>query len=67
MLILNIRFMNLQARPLCAKALEDGNYGELVDPALEGNYDLQEVACMVACAGASVSHSAKRRPKMSRV
>uniref|UniRef100_A0A6N2KPW2 non-specific serine/threonine protein kinase n=1 Tax=Salix viminalis TaxID=40686 RepID=A0A6N2KPW2_SALVM len=55
------------ARPLCAKALEDGNYGELVDPSLEGNYDLQEVACMVACAGASVSHSAKRRPKMSRI
>ncbi|KAG5247758.1 hypothetical protein IMY05_004G0110600 [Salix suchowensis] len=55
------------ARPLCAKALEDGNYGELVDPSLEGNYDLQEVACMVACAGASVSHSAKMRPKMSRI
>ncbi|KAJ6927199.1 proline-rich receptor-like protein kinase PERK5 [Populus alba x Populus x berolinensis] len=55
------------ARPLCAKALEDGNYDELVDPALEGNYDLQEMACMVACAGASVSHSAKRRPKMSRI
>ena len=59
--------MHLQARPLCAKALEDGNYDELVDPALERNYDLQEMACMVACAGASVSHSAKRRPKMSRV
>ncbi|KAI5592148.1 hypothetical protein POPTR_004G153600v4 [Populus trichocarpa] len=55
------------ARPFCAKALEDGNYDELVDPALEGNYDLQEMACMVACAGASVSHSAKRRPKMSRI
>ncbi|KAL3597335.1 hypothetical protein D5086_008972 [Populus alba] len=55
------------ARPLCAKAIEDGNYDELVDPALEGNYDLQEMACMVACAGASVSHSAKRRPKMSRI
>ncbi|KAJ6936887.1 hypothetical protein NC652_011543 [Populus alba x Populus x berolinensis] len=55
------------ARPLCAKALEDGNYDELVDPALERNYDLQEMACMVACAGASVSHSAKRRPKMSRI
>ncbi|KAJ6365118.1 hypothetical protein OIU76_029981 [Salix suchowensis] len=58
---------SFDARPLCAKALEDGNYGELVDPSLEGNYDLQEVACMVACAGASVSHSAKMRPKMSRI
>lgn len=58
---------NYQATPLCAKALEDGNYNELIDPALKGNYNPHEVACMVACAGASVSYSAKRRPKMSQV
>ncbi|KAG5238953.1 proline-rich receptor protein kinase [Salix suchowensis] len=56
-----------QATPLCAKALEDGNYDELIDPALEGNYNPHEVACMISCAGASVSYSAKRRPKMSQI
>ncbi|KAF9676008.1 hypothetical protein SADUNF_Sadunf09G0093600 [Salix dunnii] len=55
------------ATPLCAKALEDGNYDELIDPALEGNYNPHEVASMIACAGASVSYSAKRRPKMSQI
>ncbi|KAJ6906081.1 proline-rich receptor-like protein kinase PERK7 [Populus alba x Populus x berolinensis] len=55
------------ATPLCAKALEDGNYDELIDPALKGNYNPHEVACMIACAGASVSYSAKRRPKMSQI
>ncbi|KAJ6716735.1 PROLINE-RICH RECEPTOR-LIKE PROTEIN KINASE PERK4 [Salix koriyanagi] len=55
------------ATPLCAKALEDGNYDELIDPALEGNYNPHEVACMISCAGASVSYSAKRRPKMSQI
>ncbi|KAJ4850401.1 hypothetical protein Tsubulata_007053 [Turnera subulata] len=55
------------ARPLCSQALEQGQYQELVDPALEGNYDPQEMACMVACAGLAVSHSARRRPKMSQI
>lgn len=56
-----------QARPLMTKALEDGNYSELVDPRLENNYNSQEVARMVASAAASVRHSARRRPKMSQV
>lgn len=50
-----------------AKALEDGNYSELVDPRLENNYNPQEMARMVASAAASVRHSGKRRPKMSQV
>ncbi|KAK6128438.1 hypothetical protein DH2020_037806 [Rehmannia glutinosa] len=40
------------ARPLLAKAQEDGNYSELVDPRLEGKYDTHEMARMVACAAA---------------
>ncbi|KAJ6897404.1 proline-rich receptor-like protein kinase PERK7 [Populus alba x Populus x berolinensis] len=31
------------ATPLCAKALEDGNYDELIDPALKGNYNPHEI------------------------
>jgi interleukin-1 receptor-associated kinase 1 len=46
---------------------EDGNFGELVDPFLEGNYNPQELARMAACAAASIRHSAKKRPKMSQV
>lgn len=55
------------ARPLCAKAMETGVFEGLVDPRLEDNYDKQEMARMVACAGASVRHSARRRPRMSQI
>lgn len=50
-----------------ARALEDGNYDELVDSRLENNYNPQEMARMVACAAATIRHSARRRPKMSQV
>lgn len=55
------------ARPLIAKAKEDGDYSELVDPRLKDNYDHNEMARMASCASASVRHSAKRRPKMSQI
>ncbi|KAI4381163.1 hypothetical protein MLD38_007267 [Melastoma candidum] len=55
------------ARPLMANALETGNYDELVDPLLEGNYNQNEVGRMVACASAATRHSAKKRPKMSQI
>ncbi|KAA3457503.1 proline-rich receptor-like protein kinase PERK4 [Gossypium australe] len=55
------------ARPLLDRALATGNHDELIDPRLEGNYDHGEMQRMVACASASIRHSAKRRPKMSQV
>ncbi|KAG7976059.1 hypothetical protein I3843_06G129600 [Carya illinoinensis] len=55
------------AIPLCARAMEEGNYDELVDPRLENNYAPHEMARMVACAATSIRHSAKRRPKMSQI
>ncbi|KAK7309288.1 hypothetical protein RJT34_05879 [Clitoria ternatea] len=56
------------ARPLLTRGLdEDGNFGELVDPFLEGNYNPQELQRMAACAAASIRHSAKKRPKMSQI
>ena len=56
------------ARPLLNRGLEeDGNFGELVDPFLEGNYNPQELARMAACAAASIRHSAKKRSKMSQI
>ncbi|EPS57738.1 hypothetical protein M569_17078 [Genlisea aurea] len=55
------------ARPLLTKATENGDYDELVDPRLEGNYVAQELSCMVSCTAASIRHSARRRPKMSHV
>ena len=55
------------ARPLCLRALEDGNYDEIADPFLEKNYPVHEMARMVACASASIRHSARRRPKMSQI
>ncbi|CAK9152423.1 unnamed protein product [Ilex paraguariensis] len=55
------------ARPLLTKALEDGNFDELVDPRLEGNFNHNEMARMVACASASICHSARRRSKMSQI
>lgn len=55
------------ARPHLTKALEDGNYNELVDPRLEDNFTQHEMARLVACAAASIRHSARRRPKMSQI
>nr|CAD1828219.1 unnamed protein product [Ananas comosus var. bracteatus] len=55
------------ARPVLSLALADGNYDELADPRLDGNYDLMEMARMVACAAACVRHSARRRPRMSQI
>ncbi|XP_010545704.1 PREDICTED: proline-rich receptor-like protein kinase PERK15 [Tarenaya hassleriana] len=55
------------AKPLMMQVLSDGNFDVLVDPKLERNYDTSEMTRMVACAAASVRHSAKRRPKMSQI
>ncbi|XP_042436975.1 proline-rich receptor-like protein kinase PERK4 [Zingiber officinale] len=55
------------ARPILSRALADGDYDELADPRLNGNYDPVEMARMVACAAASIRHSAKKRPKMSQI
>lgn len=55
------------ARPLLSKALEDGNFEQLVDPRLEGKYLHHELAHMAACAAASIRHSARKRPKMSQI
>ncbi|KAE8655095.1 Proline-rich receptor-like protein kinase PERK5 [Hibiscus syriacus] len=55
------------ARPLLARALEDGNFDELVDPRLEKNYNHNEMQRMIACAAASIRHSARKRPKMSQI
>ncbi|XP_068656559.1 proline-rich receptor-like protein kinase PERK4 [Aristolochia californica] len=55
------------ARPILQQALNDGNYDELIDPRLENNYNPSEMMRMIACAAASVRHSAKRRPKMSQI
>ncbi|CAN0866810.1 Proline-rich receptor-like protein kinase PERK5 [Linum grandiflorum] len=55
------------ARPLCSKALEDGNCQALADPRLQGNYVPQEMNRMVACAANAIRHSSKKRPRMSQI
>ncbi|XP_043703429.1 proline-rich receptor-like protein kinase PERK1 [Telopea speciosissima] len=55
------------ARPLLARALEDGNYDTLVDPKLQKDYDPNEMGNMIACAAACVRHSAHLRPRMCQV
>ncbi|KAL1209227.1 Proline-rich receptor-like protein kinase PERK7 [Cardamine amara subsp. amara] len=55
------------ARPLCMNAAQDGEYGKLVDPFLENQYEPNQMARMVACAVAAVRHSGRRRPKMSQI
>jgi hypothetical protein len=49
------------------RALEDGEYDDLVDPRLGKDFNPTEVARMIACAAACVRHSARRRPRMSQV
>lgn len=55
------------ARPLLSRALDEGNFDGLADGCLENNFNTQEMTRMVACAAASIRHSAKRRPKMSQI
>lgn len=55
------------ARPILMRAVDGGDYNELVDPRLLGNYDADEMLRMVACAAACIRHSARRRPKMSQI
>ncbi|MCD7467230.1 Proline-rich receptor-like protein kinase perk4 [Datura stramonium] len=55
------------ARPILNRAIEGGNYDGLIDPRLEGKFDSQKMLCMVTCAAASITHSSKRRPKMSQI
>jgi hypothetical protein len=57
----------MQARQALPRALADGNYDEIVDPRLCGDYDPTEAARLVASAAASVRHAARRRPKMSQI
>lgn len=47
--------------------MEDGNFDEVADPRLQGNYNPQEMARMVASAAGSIRHSARKRPKMSQI
>ncbi|KAL9245022.1 hypothetical protein vseg_018721 [Gypsophila vaccaria] len=55
------------ARPLISRAMEEGVCNELVDPRLQGEYEPQQMLRLIACAGSSVRHSARRRPKMSQI
>ncbi|MED6167838.1 Proline-rich receptor-like protein kinase perk1 [Stylosanthes scabra] len=55
------------ARPLLTRALEDQNFDPLIDPRLQDEYEPSEMTLMVACAAASIRHSAKHRPRMSQI
>jgi hypothetical protein len=51
---------------LLTKAMELHDYDELVDPLLP-SFDAKQMACLVRCAAAAVSTSARHRPRMSQV
>ncbi|BAT78308.1 hypothetical protein LR48_Vigan561s004900 [Vigna angularis] len=55
------------ARPLLARALQEENFDNLVDPRLQKNCDADEMVRMVTCAAACVRHSSKLRPRMSQI
>ncbi|KAK1358693.1 hypothetical protein POM88_043167 [Heracleum sosnowskyi] len=66
--VYSYRVMLLElARPILMRAVDGGDYNELVDPRLLDNYDADEMLRMVACAAACIRHSARRRPKMSQI
>ncbi|XP_059448027.1 proline-rich receptor-like protein kinase PERK13 [Corylus avellana] len=55
------------ARPHLIRALETGDFGELVDPRLEKHYVESEMFRMIESAAACVRHSAPKRPRMAQV
>lgn len=57
----------MQARPLLNRALDTGNFEEIVDPRLENNYVSSQMFRMMEAAAACVRHSASKRPRMAQV
>ncbi|CAL9149829.1 unnamed protein product [Musa hybrid cultivar] len=56
-----------QARPLLIQALENGDFGDLPDPRLDGNYNKDEMFRMIEIAAACTRHSSTMRPRMGQV
>ena len=59
--------MTSQARPLLLKAIETGDFSELIDRRLEKHYVEHEVFRMIETAAACVRHSGPKRPRMVQV
>ncbi|KAJ3695146.1 hypothetical protein LUZ60_000523 [Juncus effusus] len=55
------------ARPLLGRALEDGEYDDLIDPRLGLNYEPYGMARMIECASAAVRQTPRRRPAMIQI
>ncbi|KAL1222996.1 Proline-rich receptor-like protein kinase PERK12 [Cardamine amara subsp. amara] len=55
------------ARPLLVKAIETGDFSELIDRRLEKRYVEHEVFRMIETAAACVRHSGPKRPRMVQV
>ncbi|KAF8082797.1 hypothetical protein N665_0807s0006 [Sinapis alba] len=55
------------ARPLLLRAIETGDYSELIDRRLEKHYLEHEVVRMIETAAACVRHSGPKRPRMAQV
>nr|VDD43439.1 unnamed protein product [Brassica oleracea] len=55
------------ARPLLLRAIETGDYSELIDGRLEKHYVEHEVVRMIETAAACVRHSGPKRPRMAQV
>ncbi|RCV21550.1 hypothetical protein SETIT_4G148200v2 [Setaria italica] len=55
------------ARPVLVDAVETGDLDAVVDPRLDGAYNMGEMIVMVEAAAACVRHSAPKRPRMVQV
>ncbi|URE39986.1 STYKc [Musa troglodytarum] len=55
------------ARLLLIQALENGDFGDLPDPTLDGNYNKDEMFRMIEIAAACTRHSSTMRPRMGQV
>ncbi|KAJ8492035.1 hypothetical protein OPV22_013756 [Ensete ventricosum] len=55
------------ARPLLIQALKDGDFGDLPDPRLDGNYNKDEMFRIIEIAAACTRHSSTMRPRMGQV
>ncbi|XP_002516048.2 proline-rich receptor-like protein kinase PERK15 [Ricinus communis] len=55
------------AKTRLRQALNNGNYGDLVDPKLQNEYDYLDMTRMIFCAAACVRNTPNHRPRMSQV
>ncbi|KAF2285002.1 hypothetical protein GH714_034519 [Hevea brasiliensis] len=59
--------LSIRAVPLLKRALDKGNYNDIIDAKIQGGYNEDEMIRMIYCAASCVYKPADYRPRMSQI